>query len=157
MGSPQAGTKGTIFNPCRIPGMAETNAYLKKSIIALLLRLQHADTEKSLREFAYIHKVATHLGLNENEVLEIEQDLSSYPLKPPSDERERMTILYYLLFLMDIDGHVSREEEDLLKEFGLRLGFRTSLTAELINEIKEHAASKVPPNALLEHIRKYLN
>lgn len=137
--------------------MPETNTYLKKSIIALLLRLQDADTEKSIREFAYIHKVATHLGLKADEVLEIEKDIASYPLKPPSDERERMTILYYLLFLMDIDGTVSREEEDLLQEFGLRLGFRTSLTAELISEIKKHAASKVPPNALLEHIRKYLN
>jgi uncharacterized tellurite resistance protein B-like protein len=137
--------------------MQDTNIYLKKSIIALLLRLQEADADKSLREFAYIDKVAAHLGLNSEDVVAIERDLESYPLKPPSDEKERMTILYYLLFLMDIDGKVSPEEEGLLKEFGLRLGFRTSLTGELIDEIKKHAASKVPPDALLEHIRKYLN
>ena len=137
--------------------MPETNTYLKKSIVALLLRLQEADAEKSMREFAYIHKVATHLGLGADEVVQVERDLANYPLKPPSDEKERMTILYYLLFLMDIDGNVSREEEDLLTEFGLRLGFRTSLTAELINEIKQHAAAHVPADALLGHIRKYLN
>jgi uncharacterized tellurite resistance protein B-like protein len=137
--------------------MPETNSYLKKSIVALLLRLQEADSEKSIREFAYIHKVATHLGLEADEVVQIERDLSSYPLKPPSDERERMTILYYLLFLMDIDGTVSQDEEDLLKEFGMRLGFRLDLTSELINEIKHHAAASVPADALLRHIRKYLN
>jgi hypothetical protein len=68
-----------------------------------------------------------------------------------------MTILYYLLFLMEIDGNVSREEEDLVKEFGLRLGFRIGLTSELIDEIRKHARTRVPPDALLEHIRKYLN
>lgn len=137
--------------------MPETNTHLKKSIVALLLRLQKADTDKSLREFAYIHKVASHLGLTAEEVIDIERDLMSYPLKPPSDEKERMTILYYLLFLMDIDGNVKPEEEDLVKEFGLRLGFRMGLTTELINEVKRHATTRIPPNALLEHIRKYLN
>lgn len=137
--------------------MPETNVQLKKSIVALLLRLQEADTEKHIREFAYIHKVAAHLGLSAEEVVDIERNLSSYPLKPPADEKERMTILYYLLFLMDIDGKVSREEEDLVKEFGLRLGFRMGLTTELINEIKRHATTRIPPNTLIEHIRKYLN
>jgi hypothetical protein len=137
--------------------MPETNTHLKKSIVALLLRLQMADEDKSIREFAYIHKVASHLGLTADEVIDIERDLSNYPLKPPSDEKERMTILYYLLFLMDIDGNVRQEEEDLVKEFGLRLGFRMGLTSELINEIKRHATTRIPPNALLEHIRKYLN
>jgi hypothetical protein len=137
--------------------MPETNTHLKKSIIALLLRLQKANPENTLREFAYIHKVASHLGLTAAEVVGIESDLSSYPLKPPSDEKERMTILYYLLFLMDIDGTFNQDEEDLVKEFGLRLGFRIGLTSELINELKKHATTKVPPNALLEHIRKYLN
>lgn len=137
--------------------MPETNTHLKKSIVALLLRLQMADTDKSIREFAYIHKVASHLGLTAEEVIDIESDLANYPLKPPSDEKERMTILYYLLFLMDIDGRVEQEEEDMVKEFGLRLGFRMGLTSELINEIKRHATTRVPPNALIEHIRKYLN
>jgi uncharacterized tellurite resistance protein B-like protein len=137
--------------------MPETNSHLKKSIIAMLLRLQNADADRNIREFAYIHKVASHLGLSADEVVDIETNLKEYPLKPPSDEKERMTILYYLLFLMDIDGNVSREEEDLVKEFGLRLGFREGLTSELINEIKSYATTRIPPDALLEHIRKYLN
>ncbi len=137
--------------------MPEINTHLRKSIIALLLRLQAADSDKSIREFAYIHKVAAHLGITAREVIQIEKDIDQYPLKPPSDEKERMTILYYLLFLMDIDGHVSPEEEELVKEFGLRLGFRMGLTSELINVIRNHATTRVPPEALLSQIRKYLN
>ncbi len=137
--------------------MPETNTHLKKSIVAMLLRMQRTNADKSIREFAYIHRVASHLGLSAEEVIDIERDLSSYLLKPPSDEKERMTILYFLLFLMDIHGKMNQEEEDLVKEFGLRLGFRMGLTTELINEVKRHATTRIPPEALIEHIRKYLN
>jgi hypothetical protein len=115
---------------------------LKKSIIALLL------------EFL---KVAQHLGMDEEAVKEIEQQRHLYKLEVPSTEKERMTILYYLLFLMDIDGEVSKEEEQLVEDFGFRLGFSTNLTSEMISVIKDHTNSKVPPEELIDKIRKYLN
>ncbi|MDX1476829.1 MAG: hypothetical protein R3301_03950 [Saprospiraceae bacterium] len=130
---------------------------MKKSIIAMLLRLQASDQTKDIREFAYIHKVATHLGLSANDVTSVEEAIDQYPLKPPANEKDRMTILYYLLFLMDIDGSVSREEEDLVKEFGLRLGFRISQTAEMIDVIRKYTHRQVPHDAMIELIRKYLN
>lgn len=130
---------------------------LKKSIIALLLRLQASDEEKHLHEFAYIHKVATHLGLSAEDVLAVEGALDQYPLHPPSNEKERMTILYYLLFLMDIDGTVTKEEEQLVEQFGMRLGFRVALTQELIEVVKSHTDRALPPEALLMRIKRYLN
>jgi len=137
--------------------MARSKEELKKSIIAMLLRLQASDRAKDIREFAYIHKVATHLGLSANDVTSVEEAIEQYPLRPPADEKERMTILYYLLFLMEIDGAISKEEEDLVKEFGLRLGFRISLTSELIEVIRKYSNRQIPHNAMLELIRKYLN
>jgi hypothetical protein len=137
--------------------MFDTREDLKRSIIALLLRLQASDTNKHIREFAYIHKVATHLGLSAEDVRDVENSLDHYPLRPPAGEKERMTILYYLLFLMEIDGEVTPEEEDVVKEFGLRLGFRMGLTSELIAVVKHYAKTQIPPDALLERIKKYLN
>lgn len=137
--------------------MSTSKQELKKSIIAMLLRLQASDHAADIREFAYIHKVATHLGLSETDVTSVEEAVENYPLVPPPSERDRMTILYYLLFLMEIDGDVSKEEEDLVKEFGLRLGFRISLTAELIEVIRKYSASQIPRDAMLQLIRKYLN
>ena len=138
-------------------GMAESKEQLKRSIIALLLRLQASDNEIHLHEFAYIHKVATHLGLSADDVLSVETALDDYPLHPPSNEKERMTILYYLLFLMDIDGTVTKEEEQLVEQFGMRLGFRIELTHELIEVVKSYADRELPPDALLNQIKKYLN
>ncbi len=138
-------------------GMAESKEELKRSIIALLLRLQASDNEIHLHEFAYIHKVATHLGLSADDVLSVETALDDYHLNPPLNEKERMTILYYLLFLMDIDGTVTKEEEQLVEQFGMRLGFRIELTHELIEVVKSYADRELPPDALLKQIKKYLN
>jgi hypothetical protein len=137
--------------------MSDSKEHLKRSIIALLLRLQASDSAKHLHEFAYIHKVATHLGLNAHDVLSVEDALDDYPLRPPSNEKERMTILYYLLFLMDMDGTITKEEEQLVEQFGMRLGFRIALTSELIQVVKSHADRPLPPDALLKQIKKYLN
>jgi uncharacterized tellurite resistance protein B-like protein len=139
------------------PAMLDSKEDLKRSIIALLLRLQAADKVQHIQEFAYIHKVATHLGLNKNDVLAVETTLDQYPLYPPSNEKERMTILYYLLFLMEVDGSVAREEELLVEEFGMRLGFRIELTRELIDVVKSYSNQQIPPEALLKKIKKYLN
>jgi len=137
--------------------MFNSKESLKRSIIALLLRLQASDREKHPHEFAYIHKVATHMGLSAEDVLSVESALEKYPMHPPSNEKERMTILYYLLFLMDIDGTITKEEEQLVEQFGMRLGFRIALTHELIEVVKSHADKELPPDALLQQIKKYLN
>ena len=136
---------------------SESKADLKRSIIAMLLRLQASDHTKHMNEFAYIHKVASHLGLSEGDVLSVEAALHKYPLSPPSDEKERMTILYYLLFLMDIDGDVSVEEEQLIEHFGMLLGFRIAMTSEMVAVVKSYKKRTLPPEALLGQIKKYLN
>ncbi len=129
----------------------------KKAIIALLLRLKYADGKSELVEIGYILRVAQQLGLDEEDVRQIKIRLHDYPLQPPADESSRMTILYYLLFFMDVDGRISRREEKLVQEFGFRLGFRTTLTTDLIGLIKEYAGKHVPPEEMLSKIKAYLN
>ena len=136
---------------------SESKADLKRSIIAMLLRLQASDNSGHMQEFAYIHKVAAHLGLSEEDVVSVEAALHKYPLHPPSDEKERMTILYYLLFLMDIDGAITEEEQQLVEHFGMLLGFRIAMTAEMVSVVKSYKSRKLPPEALLGQIKKYLN
>ena len=109
-------------------------------------------------EYVYIQKVAWSLGLSNLDVEEVIRNLDLYPdVLAPITEKERMTILYYLLFLMRVDKNVSQEEEKLVQEFGFRLGFRTALTTELIRVIKDHANSHLPPEKMIQAIKKYLN
>ena len=42
-----------------------------------------------------------------------------------------MTILYYMLFLMEVDGEITKREEQLVEHFGLLLGFRIETHARV--------------------------
>lgn len=68
-----------------------------------------------------------------------------------------MTILYYLIFMMDMDGIITPEEETLIREFGHLLGFRIDLVTDLIHVIKNHPAGGNPTDELMDTIRTYLN
>ncbi len=130
---------------------------LKRAIIALLVRLSTADGKFDPREGAYILEIASQLGLEEETVVEIAGNPSTYKLKPPADEQSRMTILYYLLFLMDVDGEITQEEVDLMQIMGFRLGIRTELTRDLITILKAHSQQGVAPHKMLEKVKAYLN
>lgn len=134
-----------------------TPDHAKKAIIALLLKLKDIDATDTTSELGYILHVALQLGLNEEDVYEIQGRTNEYPLKPPTEERDRVMILYYFLFFMNADGHIDEKEERLVKSFGFRLGFRPELTSDLISILKQHASQAVPPDKLLDKIKAYLN
>ena len=129
----------------------------RKGIIAMLIKLKKADKKETPQEWAYILQVGASLGLEDSEIELIKNNHTAYSLKPPQTEKERMTILYYLLFFMRIDGEISKEEENMVKEFGFILGFRTNLTHDLIEVIKSHADKHIPPAEMIKAITKYLN
>lgn len=129
----------------------------KQAIIALLLKLAESDGEWDSRELKFIRDIGYKMGLETHEVAEINADLENFKLKPPKSENERMEIMYYLLFFMKVDGKVTRPEEEMVKEVGLRLGIRPELTEELIDIIKDHIGKEVPVDRMLSLIKKYLN
>lgn len=140
-----------MLNPDATPDDA------KKSIIALLFQLKDVDNEETQGEIGYILHVAFQLGLTESDVEEIGKNKEKYSFTPPTEERERVMILYYFLFFMSADGEIKKSEERLVKEFGFKLGFRPDLTDDLIGVLKDHANESIPPEKLLEKIRAYLN
>ncbi len=113
--------------------------------------------EKHPSEVGYIFHVARQLGLQDDDVFEIANNKDKYSLRPPTDEKDRIIILYYFLFFLNSDGVIDPAEEDMVKEFGFRLGFRPALTTDLIEVLKKHADQSVPPELLLDKIRAYLN
>ncbi len=134
--------------------MEVPNKY-KKTLVSLLFEGMVSDSEAAEKEMAYILKVCDVLELSEAEIVDIQNNRSAYEF--PSDEKGRMTILYYLMFLMKADGKLTEEEIKLIKEYGFKLGFRSTMTDEMIIIIKEHIDKKLPPEALVDTIKKYHN
>ena len=135
----------------------ENNIEQKKSIIALLYQMASSDHKISPIEKRYLNDIASNIGLDTFSVEEILKDPKKYRLETPPDEGRRMTILYYLLFMMRVDGKIKKREEKMIHEAGFRLGFNELLTADLIRVMKTYLKEDVPPEAMLKQIRKYMN
>ena len=129
----------------------------RSAVIYMLLRLMVADGYRDRREYIYILKVAKELGLTPEDVANLKAEDLLNDWKLPADERDRMIILYYLLFMMKTDGHVSPEEENLVKDLGSTLGFRIEMVSDLIQVIKSYDPLHSPAEDLIDMIRPYLN
>lgn len=129
----------------------------QKAILAHLIRMIGADGEIQRVERKFVLNVGKQLKVSPAELDEIEANLDDYEISPPPDEQERMTILYYLLFAMAVDGVIHEEEEKLCYDFGLKLGFRETMTRDMINVMKQFLNKKLPEGALLTEIKKYMN
>ncbi len=129
----------------------------RAAVISMLLRMMDADGQKDRTEYLYILKVAYEMGITQEDIAALTPEVLNRKGKLPESERDRMTILYYLLFMMDMNGIITPEEETLIREFGYILGFRIDLVADLIRVIKNHYAGGSPTDELLDTIRTYLN
>lgn len=129
----------------------------KQAIIALLLQMAGVDQHLDPTEENYIQEIARQMDLEAGAVEMVRKSPGEYPFHVPKDEHERMTILYYMIFLMRADGKILLSEEEMCYKVGLKLGFNHNMVMDLIAVLKLYINEDVPPEIMLEHVRKYLN
>ncbi len=129
----------------------------RQSIISLLLEMTDADNSLNAREEKFILDVATHLKLTPSDIQEVKDNREKFPFSPPAQEHERMNIFYFILFAMAVDGEIKQEEERFAYQASLRLGFNDRMTADLLVVMKRYLNKKMPPDALLGEVKKYMN
>lgn len=129
----------------------------RKGIIGLLIQMTFIDGKVDDIEKQFVYGVAKELGLTTEDIEEVVLHPEDFRMTPPPPEQERMSILYYVLFAMSVDGEIHEEEEKLCYKIGLRLGFNEHMTRDLINVMKKFLNKKVPQNALLNEIKKHMN
>jgi len=128
-----------------------------KSILTALIKIATADKNLHILEESYLKQAAIKLEVSEAEIIEIRQNMDDIPFVPPADEQDRMTIFYYLLFLIKADNLITVNEVQLVKEYGFKLGFDEYMTDDLVQVIINHVDKKLPPEVMLETVKKYLN
>lgn len=129
----------------------------KKALISLLIRLSKSDKQVHAHEASFVRDVGARMGLEVEDIVEIENEPNAYPLDPPKSEQERVSILYHLLFMMKMDGEVSVQEEKLTHQIGLKLGFRPEMVQAMIQLIKDNIQTDVPPDQMISILKRYLN
>ena len=70
---------------------------IKRSILATLMKLSTVDNKITEKEFLFIKEISGRIGIQESELDGIINEHEKLSLRIPTDEQERMTILYYLL------------------------------------------------------------
>ena len=135
----------------------ENNIENRKAIIALLYKMVISDGHIAEIEKQYLKDIGRGIGLDPFMVDEVVKNHDQYELKSPPDEKTRMTILYYLLFMLRVDGRVDEREQKLLHEAGFRLGFNENMTTDLLGVMKQYAKEELPPDAMVDQVKKHLN
>lgn len=107
-------------------------------------------------EKAYLEKAANDMGLSADSLTTILNE-SSPSYRVPKDEQSRMTILYYLLFLANVDSQFSEAERASVVRIGFHLGFRDSIVNRMIDIISNADKSNLDPEMLINVIRSALN
>ena len=128
-----------------------------QTILKLLIKMAKADLnfqDEELSYLLYFCKVAQ---------LDTELIRSYQTLDPkdetlfPSDEQNRMNILYHLLFVVNADSNVNQDEERAIFKLAFKLGFNENLTRDFIELMKLYPIKELPNDAMLSLIRKYSN
>lgn len=138
-------------------GNYEEELERRKAVLALLVKMSLVDGHIAPIERKFIHGVAQELGLDLVALEEVLTNPERYEISPPPPEQERMSILYYVLFTMSVDGVIHEKEENLCYTIGLKLGFNEHLTRDLINVMKRFLNKEIPRNALLNEVKKHMN
>lgn len=125
-------------------------------IIRVLRSLSIADDALTHSELDLIRKVGNYYGLTSDEV---DDELIRFApvIAVPTNENERIKILYYMLYLIKADFVVDQEEVEIVHHFGLKLGFRENMLNKLIEIAKENIGKGLPIEKMLDTIRQYLN
>ncbi|MFT4534429.1 MAG: hypothetical protein ACJA1A_000283 [Saprospiraceae bacterium] len=128
----------------------------KENIISIIAQMSKVDGQIHEYEVIYLLKLGLSLGLSDEKVREIIISDEKF-LFIPKSEQERVTILYYLIFLLKVDGVVNKKEEEMLHHFGLKLGFSPLLIGNIIDVVKAQNGEELQPDTLLNEVKKYLN
>lgn len=128
----------------------------KENILLIMISMSKVDGVVHDNEMVYILKLGLSMGLTEDQIRDI--TINKNPsLFVPASETDRMTIFYYLVFLIKVDGKVTEEEKEMMHHFGLKLGFNHLMVANIIRVVQANLGQKLPPDAILKEVRKYLN
>lgn len=128
----------------------------KTLAIYLMKRLAFSDSTFQMNEQAFIDFASRHFELDRAVVENIDpHDFNVQRI--PAFEKDRMTILYYVLFLAEVDGVILNDEKDEIRKIGFELGFRDDQIVQMIQVIEDHKNKVLDPEVLIEIIRSGLN
>ncbi len=134
-----------------------SNLEKNEVLIKILVHLCKLDNKISENEYTYLIYVCDCLDINPEIIKTLaNQDIVINEILP-SEEMERVKILYHLLFTINADGNVSIEEENMVYQLAFKLGFHEEMTRDFLNLMKSNTIEELPEKSMINIIKKYNN
>jgi uncharacterized tellurite resistance protein B-like protein len=126
-------------------------------LLKLMVAVTKADAHIREGEFSYLIYLCQKLHINPEKIRQYVSEEDHLETFLPSSEKERMDILYHLLFTMKSDGEVHPMEENILYKLAFKLGFSEEMVRDFIELMKKYAIDTVPVQEMIDIIRKKNN
>jgi hypothetical protein len=126
-------------------------------LLKILIHVSKADKQLSSEEFTYLIQLCSILKLNPELIRTLYLDEGELNEILPTDEQDRINILFHTLLIMDADKHIDPAEEKLIFHFGFKLGFSELMIKDFLDVFHRYDIDDLPPESMLNVIRKYNN
>jgi len=126
-------------------------------LLRLMVAVTKADSHIKEGEFSYLLYLCSKLHINPEKIRNFVSGDTNLESFLPTSEKERMDILYHLLFTMKSDGEVHPMEEIILYRLAFKLGFSEEMVRDFIELMKKHPVDAVPVHEMIDIIRKKNN
>ena len=128
-----------------------------EELLSTLVKLSRIDDFFDQFELSFLIKVGQQLDIDNYRVEQLIKAPLPKELTIPSSERDRMNILYHMLFLMKVDTIISEEEVEMIYHYGFKLGFSKPMLDEFISVVESHKFKPIPTEVMINIIKKYQN
>lgn len=115
-----------------------------------LVMIARADGQISESERNILNKMATYLGLSEEQVQDILNNPETYPMNPPAsleDRRERMVDLVRMVMA---DGEIDIREMVVMERCAIGLGYHDQDIPFMVNRIQHYISRGMDRNGVIE-------
>ena len=132
--------------------MEEDNS---RAIISDLIVLAFADGKLTDPEYDFILQIALRLDLTEEEVHDLFDKPT--PSRPIFNELERISHLYKLVLLMNVDLETHEKEVIAIRNFGLKMGIRPGVFDQILLQMGQYNDKIIPSDNLIKIFQTYYN
>lgn len=128
-----------------------------KGHFSAIVRVALADGSIDPEEKLFLDRLARNLEISAAEYEEILENPLKYPINPPYLHAQRLERLYDLARMVHIDHHLGDKQDQILKKFGLALGFTPGNVNYIVDKALVLVDKKVDLDTFLfemEHMNK---
>ena len=128
-----------------------------KGHFSAIVRVALADGSIAPEEKLFLDRLARNLEISAAEYEEILENPLKYPINPPYLHAQRLERLYDLARMVHIEHHLGDKQDQLLRKFGLALGFTPGNVNYIVDKALVLVDKKVDLDTFLfemEHMNK---